>query len=74
VQAGYLDELFEVFTAAGVDGVFVYCFSEPAFARSDEPERDLDLASYGIVAVMADGRWQPKQAFETVARRYGGTG
>ncbi len=74
VQADYLDELFDVFGAAGVDGVFVYCFSEPAFTCSDVPARDLDLASYGIVAVTADGRWQPKQAFGVVARRYGGTG
>ncbi|TDE97341.1 hypothetical protein EXU48_03845 [Occultella glacieicola] len=73
VQADYLDELFEIFSAAGVDGTFVWGFSEPALPRSDEPGRDLDAASYGVVAPIGDS-WQPKAAFATIARRYGGSG
>jgi hypothetical protein len=72
VQADYLDELFDIFTEAGVDGTFVWGFSEPALIRSDEPGDDLDIASYGIVAPLPDGTWLPKQAFATVATRYGG--
>lgn len=74
VQADYLDELFDIFAEVGVDGTFVWGFSEPALTRSDEPGHDLDIASYGIVAPLADGGWQPKRAFGTVARRYGGEG
>ena len=73
VQADYLDEMFDVFARAGVAGTFVWGFSEPRLTRSDTPGHDLDLASYGIVAPMNDGTWQPKAAFRTVAERYGGT-
>ncbi|WP_127145244.1 hypothetical protein [Pelagibacterium montanilacus] len=73
VQADYLDELFDVFAKASVDGTFVWGFSEPRLTRSDEPGKDLDIASYGIVAPMPEGTWQPKRGFYTVARRHGGS-
>lgn len=73
-QARYLDELLDVFVEAGVDGTFVYAYSEPGLPRSEVAERDLDLASYGIVAVDADGGRHPKEAFTTLAERYGGSG
>ncbi|WP_163542923.1 hypothetical protein [Occultella kanbiaonis] len=73
VQADYLDELFDIFADAGVDGTFVWGFSEPALTRSEEPGHDLDAASYGVVAPIADS-WLPKLAFGTIARRYGGSG
>lgn len=71
-QADYLDELFEAFDRAGVDGTFVWGFSEPSLTRDDRPGRDLDLASYGVVAVAADGTWAPKRAFDVVAARHRG--
>lgn len=72
-QAQYLAELFDIFAHAGVDGTFVWGFSEPVLYRStDDPQRDLDLASYGIVASHPDGGWKPKRAFYTVAAEYGG--
>lgn len=73
-QAAYLDELMDLFAEAGVDGAFVWGFSEPALLRSEEPGADLDLASYGVVAVDADGGWTPKRAFAAIAERYGGKG
>lgn len=73
-QAQYIAELFDTFAAAGVDGTFVWGFSEPALYRSaDDPARDLDLASYGLVAAHPDGSWDTKQAYYTVAAEYGGT-
>lgn len=71
-QADYLAQLFDIFGRVGVDGTFVWGFSEPALTRSEAPGRDLDLASYGIVAVNPDGSWSPKQAFDLVARRHRG--
>lgn len=71
-QAEYLMESLDIFGRAGIDGAFVWGFSEPALVRSDEPGRDLDLASYGIVSAYADGTWTPKQAYHALARRYGG--
>lgn len=77
VQARYLDALFDVFADAGVHATFVWGFSEPELTRSaEDPTRDLDLASYGVVAVEPGSpdepeAWRPKRAFHTVARRYG---
>ncbi|GAA1706232.1 hypothetical protein [Brachybacterium phenoliresistens] len=72
-QAEHLLELLDVFDRAGVDGTFVWGFSEPALTTSDEPGRDLDLASYGIVAAHADGTWTPKLSYHALAHRYRGT-
>jgi hypothetical protein len=77
VQARELVELIDVFAAAGVSGAFVFEFSEPEYPRDDDPRLDLDVASFGIVAVrridVAGGRRyrdEPKAAFTEVARRY----
>lgn len=72
-QAEYILELLDLFEQVGVDGAFVWGFSEPALIRSDEPGRDLDLASYGIVSPYADGTWTPKAAYHALAERYGGS-
>lgn len=71
-QADYLTGLLDVFDHAGVDGTFVWGFSEPALTTSDEPAHDLDLASYGIVAAHADGTWTPKRAYHALAQRHRG--
>ncbi|MGO1971655.1 MAG: hypothetical protein ACTH2Q_01730 [Propionibacteriaceae bacterium] len=73
-QSDYLGEMFAEFAGAGVDGTFVWGFSEPTLTHSTQPGADLDRASYGIVAVRPDGSWVPKFAFHTVATQYGGTG
>jgi hypothetical protein len=78
-QAAYLRELLEIFDAEGVDAAFVYLFalySHPH--RPDDPRRDLDLASIGIVKVLEDRNgetypdlpWEPKAAFAAVAGCY----
>jgi hypothetical protein len=81
-QATYLRELLEIFDAEGVDGAFVYLFALHGFPhRPDDPTRDLDLASLGIVKVFEDRKgvtypdmpWEPKAAFTAVANHYRGT-
>ncbi|KJK51033.1 hypothetical protein UK23_08630 [Lentzea aerocolonigenes] len=70
-QAVYLRELLEIFEAEGVDGAFVYLFALANYPhRPDEPSRDFDMASPGIVKVYDDGHWEPKAAFHTVAEIY----
>ncbi|MBO0610780.1 hypothetical protein [Myceligenerans salitolerans] len=69
-QADYLVDLLDLFDRADVDGTFVWGFSEPALTTSDEPGRDLDLASYGVVTAHADGTWTPKRAYHALARRH----
>jgi hypothetical protein len=75
-QAGHLSELIEIFQEEGVEGAFVYAFSEPSNPFSASPRHDLDTASYGIVKTLpaVEGespRWEPKEAFYEVARRFG---
>ena len=77
-QAGYIQELLDVFDAEGVDTAFVN-----TFARYDLPHRtsqgeDFDMASYGVVKVLErpgrrypDMPWEPKAAFATLASHYG---
>jgi hypothetical protein len=70
-QSVYLRELLEIFDAEGVDGAFVYMFALSNYPhRPDEPSRDLDLASPGIVKVYDDLHWEPKAAFGAVAEIY----
>lgn len=72
-QARYLGELLEIFETEGVDGAFVYLFALNNYPhRPDDPRRDLDLASPGIVKVYEDLRWEPKAAFAAVANHYRG--
>ncbi len=74
-QAGHLAELLHLFHDEMVSGTFVFDFMAAGFPHLDDPARDLDMASYGLVRVIstADGsiEWEPKMAFETVARIYG---
>lgn len=80
-QAAYLRELLEIFDTEGVDGTFVYLFALSNYPhRPDEPRRDLDLASLGIVKVLEDRcgdtypgmPWEPKAAFTALADYYQG--
>lgn len=81
-QARYLRELLDVFEGEGVDSAFVFTFANHAWRhRPDgDPREDLDLASYGIVKVLGDGRgdtypdlaWEPKAAFGALADAYRG--
>ncbi|MFI5557738.1 hypothetical protein ACIA2T_00540 [Amycolatopsis japonica] len=80
-QATYLRELLEIFDAEGVDGAFVYLFALTNYPhRPDDPRRDLDLASLGVVKVFEDRDgdaypgmpWEPKAAFSALADYYRG--
>ncbi|MFO7281221.1 MAG: hypothetical protein C0P77_012530 [Thermoanaerobacterales bacterium] len=75
-QARYLRELLDVYDAGGVDTAFVYTFASRHLPWSDDPARDLDRSSFGIVRVLPDGRtgtaypgmpWEPKAAFHALA-------
>lgn len=79
-QARYLRELLEIFDHEGVDSTFVFAFALHGYPhRPDgDPRDDLDLASYGIVKMLAEGRghvypdmpWEPKAAFTAVAEYF----
>jgi len=77
-QATYLREVLDVLDAEGVDSAFWYTFARWDLPHRGDPREDLDLASYGLVKVLEDGRgrtypdmrWEPKAAFAALADAY----
>jgi hypothetical protein len=71
-QVRYFRELMEVFDAESVDSAFWFSFAGFALPHRDDPARDVDMASYGAVAVSDIGpdgsqTWRPKQVFHAIA-------
>lgn len=71
-QVRYLTELYGIFEAAGVDTAFWFTFAGYQLVHRDDPRADLDMASYGLIALLdTDGvTWRPKKAFGALADRY----
>ncbi|MFD9909646.1 hypothetical protein [Streptomyces sp. NPDC059063] len=63
-QVRYLTELLTVFEEEGVDTAMWF-----SFANYDKP-REHDLASYGVVRMLDETRWEPKKVFHAMADRY----
>ena len=78
VQADYISDSLDVFQSTGVNGSFLWGFSEPTLTHSTEPAQDLDVGSFGIVKVLPPDpdssdqseQWEPKAGFHTLAARY----
>ncbi|MEV4623328.1 hypothetical protein AB0J74_32035 [Asanoa sp. NPDC049573] len=71
-QVRYLHELDAVFDAVGVAGAFWFTFAGFELPHlPDDPRHDLDLASYGVVAVKRGGGWEPKLAYHALGALYG---
>jgi hypothetical protein len=75
----YFHQLSDTFEDAGVESAFWFSFAGFELPhRPDDPRHDLDLASYGLVAMLDGGRgrrypdmpWEPKLAFDALAARY----
>jgi hypothetical protein len=81
LQAGEIEAQLDIFEAAGVHGTFVYEFITPGAPHIPEyPQYDYDKASFALVKCYAEdhelayattGHYEPKLAFEAVARRFG---
>lgn len=78
-QVTYLRDLLAVFDDEGVDSAFWFTFAAfDAPHRPDDPRRDLDMAGYGTVKMLAgehgtaypDLRWEPKKVFHALAAAY----
>ena len=63
-QVRYLNELLDIFEVEGVDTALWFCF-----ANYDKPG-DRDIASYGVVRMLDQARWEPKEVFHAMAARY----
>lgn len=78
-QVRYLHDMLAVYEAEDIDSAFWFTFAGFETPRDHtDPHRDLDLASYGVVAVLDHGRgttypdmaWEPKQVFGALAAAY----
>jgi hypothetical protein len=77
-QVTYLRELLEIFEQEGVHSAFWFSFASYALPHRTDPCYDLDLASYGLVKVLENGRgreypdmgWEPKKVFHALAAAY----
>jgi hypothetical protein len=74
-QVRYLQELNQVFAEEGVDLAFWFTFAGYHQPTSPDPRQDADLASYGLVTMLAEGPgsgyqglgWRPRLAFAAMA-------
>lgn len=77
-QTRYLLELLSIFEAEKVDAVFVNTFARYDLPHRADPEKDLDIASGGLVKVYECGLgksypdmpWEPKAAFYALGSYY----
>lgn len=71
-QVRYLHDLLAIFEAEGVDSAFWFTFAGFGLPHRDDPRTDLDLASYGAVAMLDDSgaSWRPKEVFHALAAAY----
>ena len=74
-QVRYMQEVNQVFVEEGLDLAFWFTFAGYHMPASADPQRDADLASYGLVSMLPEGSgrgyqglgWRPRLAFETMA-------
>lgn len=79
-QVRHLHDMLAVYETEDIDSAFWHTFAQFEYPRHHtDPHRDLDLASYGVVAVLEHARgttypdmaWEPKQVFGALAAAYG---
>lgn len=66
-QVRYFTELLDIFEAEGVDAALWFTFAGYGRTGND------DIASYGVVRMLDETRWEPKAVFHTMAARYNRT-
>jgi hypothetical protein len=78
-QVRHLHDMLAIYEAENIDSAFWFAFAGFEQPRHHtDPHRDLDLASYGAVAVLDHGQgttypdmtWEPKQVFGALAAAY----
>lgn len=77
-QCRYFNDSISIFEEVSVDTAFWCTFACHNLPYDDDPDKDFDRASYGIVRVLQendgttypDMPWEPKKVFYTIAARY----
>ncbi len=79
MQARELAETLDELERSGVAGALLSTFETPEAPTDDDPRYDVDMDSMSLVKALPGGRhgtvypdmrWEPKEAFATVARHY----
>lgn len=81
-QSKYLMELLQIFEEEGMADAFVFTFVSPTYPYNQDPQFDLDMASYSIVKTYSDRKgtvypgmpWDPKKSFNALAEHNGRAG
>jgi hypothetical protein len=68
-QAREVMDMLAILEREKAAGAFVFTFSSPSLPHREDPLRDLDMASYGVVKSYEDGSWAPKKLFHALADR-----
>jgi hypothetical protein len=63
-QVRYFTELMDIFEQEGVETALWFTFA--AYNRTG----DAGLGSYGVVSMLDETRWEPREVFHTMAARY----
>ncbi len=69
-QTKYLKELIELYWKENIFATFIFDFKEEWKIHSNNPRKDLDLSSFGIVKVLKNGNVITKKAFNVVRKLY----
>ena len=69
-QARYIKKLIKMFKKEKIKGSFVFTFIEPHYKYSQNPKKDLDMASFNLVRVYEDGHLELKKSAEIIAEEY----
>ncbi|UUZ78787.1 hypothetical protein LJK88_26245 [Paenibacillus sp. P26] len=72
VQSDYIIELLTIFDEMDIFAAFVFEFIETQYPYDKNLIYDLDMASFGLVKVHSDGKWEPKKSFRALSEYYGG--
>jgi hypothetical protein len=81
MQAREIAETLDELEGAGVAGALLSTFATPRATSDDDPRYDLDMDSMSLVKALPGGRhgtrypdmpWEPKEAFDAVARHFAG--
>ncbi|MEU8787332.1 hypothetical protein [Streptomyces sp. NPDC048637] len=64
-QVRYFTELLDLFEAEGVDTALWFTFA------GFKTRKGADLSSYGVVRMLDEERWEPREVFRAMAARYG---
>ena len=69
-QANYIKKLIKIFKKENIYGCFVFTFIEPNYKYSNDPKKDLDMASFNLVRLYGDGHLELKKSVKVIAKEY----